>query len=193
MKGGAADAAAVSDVVKNTYGWNVMKPDVIDDELWNDIYDTYVADKNRLGVREHFKDVNPAAVQEMTAVMMETARKGMWHASPEQLRELAKLHTETVKETGAACSGFVCDNAKLRDFISSKVDGRTASEYNKEVAEVRAENASGAGDGMVMKREEMNPTETVTNHINGIIVGAVVLLLLIGLALLVRRRKKNIA
>lgn len=194
MKGGAADAAAVSDVVKNTYGWNVMKPDVIDDELWNDIYDTYVADKNRLGVREHFKDVNPAAVQEMTAVMMETARKGMWHASPVQLRELARLHTESVKEAGAACTGFVCDNAKLRDFISSKVDGQTASEYNKEVAEVRAENTAGANDGMVMKREEMNASQTATNHINGIIVAAVVAVALVALIILIRRRrKKNIA
>ena len=57
MKGGAGDASAIADVVRNTYGWNVMKPDAIDDELWDDIYDTYVADKNHLGVKEHFADV----------------------------------------------------------------------------------------------------------------------------------------
>ena len=116
----------------------------------------------------------------------------MWHASPEQLRELAKLHTETVKEAGAACTGFVCDNAKLRDFISSKVDKSTASEYKKEVADVRAENVA-SDDGMVMKRQEMNPAETVTNHINGIIVAAVVAVVLVALIILIRRRKKNIA
>ena len=54
MKGGAGDASAMADVIRNTYGWNVMKPDVIDDELWNDIYDTYVRDKNGLGMEKYF-------------------------------------------------------------------------------------------------------------------------------------------
>ena len=26
MKGGAGDASAMADVIRNTYGWNVMKP-----------------------------------------------------------------------------------------------------------------------------------------------------------------------
>lgn len=51
MKGGAGDASGIAAVVRNTYGWNVMKPDVIDNELWNDIYDTYIADKNNLGTK----------------------------------------------------------------------------------------------------------------------------------------------
>ena len=187
MKGGAGDASALTDVIRNTYGWNVMKPEAIDDELWNDIYDTYIDDKNKLGVKEYFKDVNPAAMQEMTAVMLETVRKGMWDASPEQVSKLAELHTEMVKEYGAACSGFVCDNAKLRDFISSKAP-RQAAEYNKEVARVRAENIS-SDDGMVMKRDELNKTETETNHVSGIIVAVVVLVAIIGLGVLIRRRK----
>lgn len=187
MKGGAGDASALTDVIRNTYGWNVMKPEVIDDELWNDIYDTYIDDKNKLGVKEYFKDVNPAAMQKMTAVMLETVRKGMWDASPEQVSKLAELHTEMVKEYGAACSGFVCDNDKLRDFISSKAP-RQAAEYNKEVARVRAENIS-SDDGMVMKRDELNKTETETNHVSGIIVAAVVLVAIIGLGVLIRRRK----
>ena len=51
MKGGSGDAATIAQTVTNTYGWNVMKPDAIDDELWDGIYDTYVADKNNLGVK----------------------------------------------------------------------------------------------------------------------------------------------
>ena len=65
MKGGAGDASAIADVIRNTYGWNVMKPQAIDNELWDDIYDTYVADKNNLGVKDYFKSVNPAAIQEI--------------------------------------------------------------------------------------------------------------------------------
>ena len=191
MKGGAGDASAIADVVRNTYGWNVMKPDAIDDELWDDIYDTYVADKNHLGVKEHFADVNPAAIQEMTAVMLETVRKGMWDASPEQVAAMAELHTETVNKYGAACSGFVCDNAKLRDFIASKVSGHAAAQYNDKVASVRAEKTGADNDGMVMKREEVNSTDTEVNRINGILVGAGVIVAIAVFVAVIRRRRKN--
>ncbi len=190
MKGGAGDAAAIAEVVTNTYGWNVMKPDAIDDELWNDIYDTYVADRLNLGVREFFRDKNPAAIEELTAVMLETARKGMWKATPEQVAALAELHTETVNEFGAACSEFVCDNAKLRQFIASKASPKQAASYNKAVSDVRAEKVS-SDDGMVMKRDEMNKTETSINRINGVIVAVAVLAAVAGLILLIRRRRKN--
>lgn len=190
MKGGAGDASGIADVIRNTYGWNVMKPQAIDDELWNDIYDTYIADKNNLGIKDYFKSKNPAAIQEMTAVMLETVRKGMWKASPEQVKALAELHTEIVNEYGAACSGFVCDNAKLRDFIASKAPQKAAADYKSAVAQVRAENVS-SDDGMVMKRDELNQTQTETNHISGIIVAAVVLIAVVGLVVLIRRRRKN--
>ncbi len=127
----------------------------------------------------------------MTAVMLETVRKGMWDATPEQIAEIAELHTETVNEFGAACSGFVCDNAKLREFISSKVSKQAAGEYNKAVGKARAENLS-ADDGMVMKKDELNRTETSVNRVNGIIVVIVVLAVLVGLVVLIRRRRNNI-
>lgn len=190
MKGGAGDAANIAEVITNTYGWNVMKPQAIDKELWDGIYDTYIADKHNLGTKEYFKDKNPAALQEMTAVMLETVRKGLWNATPEQVSAMANLHAEVIKEYGAACTGFVCDNPKLRDFISDKADPAVASEYNKAVAKARAEEISD-NDGTVMKKESLDQTATTTNHINGIVVAAVVVIAVIGLLFLIRRRRNN--
>lgn len=96
MKGGASAASEVAQTVTNTYGWNVMKPAAIDKELWDNIYDVYVKDEYKLNVKDFFEKQNPAALQEVTAVMMETARKGYWKASPEQLSNIAKLHTDLV-------------------------------------------------------------------------------------------------
>ncbi len=104
---------------------------------------------------------------------------------------LAELHTEMVDEFGAACSGFVCDNAKLREFIASKVSPSVAGKYNSAVAEVRAETVSADNDGMVMKHEELNDSQRTTNRINGIIVACVVVAALAGLVILIRRRRKN--
>ena len=178
-------------MIRNTYGWNVMKPEAIDDELWNGIYDTYVADENNLGMKKYFGDKNPAALQEVTAVMLETVRKGMWDASPEQVARLAELHTEMVNKYGAACSGFVCDNARLREFIASKAPREAAAKYNQAVAAVRAENIASDNDGMVMKREELNKTDSKTNRVNGAIVALAVILALGGFIVLIRRRKRK--
>ena len=77
MKGGASAASEVAQTVTNTYGWNVMKPAAIDKELWDNIYDVYVKDEYKLNVKDFFEKQNPAALQEVTAVMMETARKAI--------------------------------------------------------------------------------------------------------------------
>lgn len=191
MKGGTGDASGFADIIRNTYGWNVMKPDVIDNELWNDIYDTYINDKFNLGTKEYFTSRNPAAIEEITAVMLETARKGMWDASPEQIKTLAELHTEIVNEHQPSCSGFVCDNAKLRDFISSNVSKEYASQYNLDIGAVRAENIGGGQDGMVMQKEELNGIDEITSKINGIIVGGIVIVAVALMIFSIRRRKKQ--
>ena len=113
MKGGASAASEVAQTVTNTYGWNVMKPAAIDKELWDNIYDVYVKDEYKLNVKDFFEKQNPAALQEVTAVMMETARKGYWKASPEQLSNIAKLHTDLVRQFGPSGSGFTGDNTKI--------------------------------------------------------------------------------
>ena len=81
MKGGEGAAAGLEEMVKNTFGWEVMKPEAIDNEMWDEIFDTYVKDKHNLGMREYFERVNPAALQGISAIMLESARKGMWKAS----------------------------------------------------------------------------------------------------------------
>ena len=58
-----------------------MKLAAIDKEMWDEIYNVYVKDKFELGVQKYFETQNPAALEEITAVMMETIRKGMWQAT----------------------------------------------------------------------------------------------------------------
>lgn len=191
MKGGAGDMSAMADVVRNTYGWNVMKPEAIDNELWDGIYDMYVADKHGLGIKEHLKDVNPAAIEEMTAVMLETVRKGMWNATPEQVEAMAKLHTEIVNEYKPSCSGFVCDNAKLRDFIASNVSKENAAAYRNDISEIRSERIASADDGMVMKRDELQSVQSETNRVNGLVVAVIVVAVLLCAVVIIRRRHRR--
>lgn len=193
MKGGASSASTFAEIVTNTYGWNVMKPKAIDKEMWDEIYNVYVKDKYHLGTKEFFDKQNPAALMEMTAVMMESARKGMWKATPQQLKDIAKLHTETVNKYKPSCSGFVCDNAKLRNYIASKTDAASAKEYQQNVEQIRdAEAAKNSSDkGMVMKKETLSEdAQKTTTVVSGIVVGVIVIVAFVVLAVYLRRRRK---
>lgn len=193
MKGGASSASTFAEIVTNTYGWNVMKPKAIDKEMWDEIYNVYVKDKYHLGTKEFFDKQNPAALMEMTAVMMESARKGMWKATPQQLKDIAKLHTETVNKYKPSCSGFVCDNAKLRNYIASKTDAASAKEYQQNVEQIRdAEAAKNSSDkGMVMKKETLSEdAQKTTTVVSGIVVGVIVIVAFVVLAIYLRRRRK---
>ena len=193
MKGEASSAGVFAETVRNTYAWNVMKPSAIDDELWDEIFDVYVKDKYDLKVDEFFREQNPATLEEITAVMMETIRKGMWKATPEQIAELARVHTETVNKYGAACSGFVCDNAKLKDFIASKADASAAAQYKQKIAEAREANlADKDAKSVVLEKDKQNAVDETADstgrHV--ILIAAIALVVAIAAFLIIRRRRK---
>lgn len=195
MKGEASSAAGFAEIVTNTYGWNVMKPTAIDKELWDDIYNVYVKDEYNLGVQEYFEQQNPAALQEVTAVMMETARKGMWKASPEQLKEIAQLHTDLVTKYGPSSTGFTGNNAKLQQFIAAKVAPQQATAYNQQMKQMKQEAAQGNdAKGMVLKKQssDLAPgAKEEKSALNGTIIVSVVLVLFIVLLLILRKKRQK--
>ncbi len=193
MKGEASAAGSFAEIIRNTYGWNVMKPKAIDKEMWDEIYNVYVKDKFDLGVQDYFEKYNPAALQEITAVMMETARKGMWKASEQQLADIAKLHTELVKKYNPGCSGFVCDNAKLREFISKNTDPESAKVYMDKIQEVREKVAESDDKSMVMKKEEVANAQAdeQTNTLSNTLVAVAVAIVIVVLIFVIRRKRKQ--
>ena len=192
MKGGASSAGGFAEVVENTYGWNVMKPKAIDKELWDEIYQVYVKDKYNLGTQAFFEQKNPAALQQITAVMLETVRKGMWKATPQQVADIAKLHVELVKKYKPSGSAFVTDNAKLRNFIASKVEAKQGKEYQQQIDKMRNA-AANADKGTVMKREDMSQQVEKRAPLlsNGLLVGGAVVLLVALLVFVVRKRRNT--
>lgn len=192
MKGGASSAGGFAEVVENTYGWNVMKPKAIDKELWDEIYQVYVKDKYNLGTQAFFEQKNPAALQQITAVMLETVRKGMWKATPQQVADIAKLHVDLVKKYKPSGSAFVTDNAKLRNFIASKVEAKQGKEYQQQIDKMRNA-AANADKGTVMKREDMSQQVEKRAPLlsKGLLVGGAVLLLVALLVFVVRKRRNT--
>lgn len=165
LKGEASAMAHFAETFRNTYGWNAMKPSAIDQHIWNKYYAVYVKDELGLGIEKAFAQKNPYALQEMTAVMMESARKGMWKASENQLKNVAELHAKLLTEHNAGCSGFICDNGKLRVFMASKMDPSSAKQYNKRIDAARQIqlNQAQSENNVVLKKEEQNK-QTNSTH-----------------------------
>jgi len=194
LAGGASSVANITEVVTNTYGWNVMKPEVIDKELWDNLYDMYIRDVHGLGVTQAFEGKSPAALEELTAVMLETARKGMWQASAEQLSTLATRHTELVAKYGPSGGGMTMENHKLRDFIAQNVSPETAKQYKGSMQHLDQGSDANAStqDGVVMKRETVSDsTGSVTKSFSGlyVVAGVAVLFVILLIILRVKRRR----
>jgi cobaltochelatase CobN len=131
---GPSAAAGLTENVRNLYGWNVMQPAAVSQALWDETFAVYIDDKHGLDLQAYFEDINPAALQDMTAIMLETIRKGMWTPSDEVVQRLAELHAELVARHGAGCSYETCGNAKLHEFLATALSA-PGSEAAPEIAE----------------------------------------------------------
>lgn len=189
MKGGEGTAQMFGEIFRNIFGWHVTRSSAMDKELFNDLYRMYIQDKNKLGIHDYFLRVNPAAFQAMTAVMLESARKGYWKASDEQLQTTAALHAQITHEKGAACTEFVCDNDKLQSFVADHLDNNEKQAYNRDMQTVHETSATDGKD-VVLKEHKLTPEQEVhRNKVNGLIAGALVLIAFIGLVAWLKRKK----
>ncbi|WP_432797783.1 cobaltochelatase subunit CobN [Poriferisphaera sp. WC338] len=196
---GATAAESFAETFRNTYGWDVMQPTMIDEEIWNKYEEVYVQDKHHLQIQEFFQEKNPYALQEMTAIMLETVRKGYWNPDDAAIERIIDLHTQLIEEFGAGCSGFVCDNAKLREMISQKLDDGAREDYLGNLEQVLvAANKQEAAEGITLEAQDPEqPTpEVLAEQDDGssqwtvvsVVVGVFVVIILIAL----RKRKQQV-
>jgi cobaltochelatase CobN len=154
MTGGSSNAETFAETFRNTFGWNVMKSDIIDNELWNQLQSVYVKDRLKLGTVQFFKHKNPYALEEMTGVLMEAHRKGLWKATGEQLKATAALHADLAKTHGAGCSGFVCGNMALQKEMTKYLNAGEKQSYTQAItAALKEDNKGKGGQQMVLKKE----------------------------------------
>ena len=189
MKGGEGSAQMFGEVFRNIFGWSATRSSVLDKELFDDLYKTYILDENGLGIHEFLCRENPAAFQAMTAVMLESARKGYWKASEEQLKTTAELHAATTAAYGAACTEFVCGNIKLEKFVSGLLDKSAKTAFEKTMSAMRSASASD-GEEVILKEKRLKSAEGKSNFAAYAgTVGIVLTALLIILLLIIRRRR----
>ena len=157
---GAGAAASTAKTVRNLYGWNVAQPETIDASVWEETTAVFVDDARGLGIREWFETQNPAALQDMTAVMLETVRKGYWDAAPETVEKIAKLHAELVAKHGASGSYETTGNKKLIEFIGTLPLGEAGDAYRAEIERATTPPQAPQIQGLALKEITENVEKT---------------------------------
>ena len=129
----------------------------------------------------------------MTSVMLETARKGMWKTSEENLKRLSDLHVNLIDEFQTSCSGFVCNNSKLQDFISQKVTPEQQEQYRKNIEKTTQSNTVQTKKTTKLKKEEITLTkikEIVRSNMEAVMSLGMIILLFAGAVFAGTRKRR---
>ncbi|MFC6631968.1 cobaltochelatase subunit CobN [Microbulbifer taiwanensis] len=118
QESGYAGATAILDRVNNMWGWEVMTPEAIRDDQWQEMFEVYVDDKYQMAMREFFEEHNAEALAQMLERMLEAVRKGYWEADAETLKKMVETYAELAQEFDVAT-----DNEKFKDFVSEQALG----------------------------------------------------------------------
>ncbi len=118
QESGYAGATAILDRVNNMWGWEVMTPETIRDDQWQEMFEVYVEDKYQMDMREFFEEHNAEALAQMLERMLEAVRKGYWPADAETLKKMVETYIELANQHDIAT-----DNEKFTDFIGEQALG----------------------------------------------------------------------
>jgi cobaltochelatase CobN len=116
--------------------WDTTIPDLITEDMWDDVYKIYFVDQHDVGITEHLKNTNPYAYQSMVLNLIESARRGDWNPDKDVLEQLAKEYAESVVENGPTCCHHTCGNVLLNKYVEglASVPG-----FHEAMAEVTGE------------------------------------------------------
>lgn len=115
---GYSGTLGVLDVVNNFWGWQVVDPDAVRDDQWQEFVDVYVNDKLELGVNEWFEQHNPQAMAQIIERMLEAVRKEYWQADASTVQQLVQRYEELRQQYPVVSS-----NEKFNAFLDAKLSG----------------------------------------------------------------------
>ncbi|WP_321779551.1 cobaltochelatase subunit CobN [Sulfurimonas sp.] len=112
---GYSGATRVLDVVNNFWGWQVVYPDGVRSDQWQEFVEIYYDDKYDMNMDEWFEKTNPTARAQMAEVMLEAVRKGYFQTDAKTIKKLV----ETLEEISKKHNHKTLNN-KLKDFIKAQ-------------------------------------------------------------------------
>lgn len=125
---GYAGARFIMKATEHLWGWQVTVPEAVDDAKWQEMYETYVADRNNLGVKDKFRESKALlAYQAMVDRMLVAINKEYWQADPQVKAHLEQVNREVIAEVGVACNADTCSSSEITAMAKAQ-DARAMAE-----------------------------------------------------------------
>ncbi len=118
QKEGYSGAVTMSSSLTNFWGWQVVDPNVVRNDQWQEFYEVYVEDKLNLNMDDWFEQVNPKSQAQMLERMLEATRKGYWPADDTVVQKMIERYQDL-----ATKYDLLLDNDKLREYITQSGAG----------------------------------------------------------------------
>ena len=115
---GYAGATAILDRMNNMWGWEVMTPEAVRDDQWQEFFEVYVEDKYQMDMREFFEQHNAESLAQIIERMLEAVRKGYWQADEQTIKKMVETYTEIASEFDV-----VTDNEKFNEYMDTNATG----------------------------------------------------------------------
>ncbi|QOL27191.1 cobaltochelatase subunit CobN [Thalassotalea sp. LPB0316] len=115
---GYAGATAILDRMNNMWGWEVMTPEAIRDDQWQEFFEVYVEDKYQMDMREFFEQANPESLAQILERMLEAVRKGYWQADEQTVQKMVETYTEIAAQFDVASQ-----NEKFNQYMDATAAG----------------------------------------------------------------------
>ena len=92
--------------MENLWGWQVTRPDLIQDWAWDEVKKVYFDDAHHLGLPAFLRQGNNAHVKaQMLSLFMVAAQKGVWHPDQATIQQLGTELAQLVAKNGLPGSG----------------------------------------------------------------------------------------
>jgi len=155
-----------------------------------------VDDKLNLNMRDFFEKNNPAALQEMTGIMLEAVRKDFWKADAQTVKQLAAVHAELMKKFDLPPAR----NEKLREMIRKNLqDPELRKAYEQQIAKMQARQQAEAEvrkkadevSGRKMKEQTVEPLPSSMGEKRSALIIIALIVFFAVLAVFLGNRKKR--
>ncbi|WP_158971987.1 cobaltochelatase subunit CobN [Paraglaciecola sp. L3A3] len=98
QKEGYSGAVTMAGNLNNFWGWQVVDPNVVRNDQWDEFVDIYINDELEIGLDDWFKEVNPGALAQMMERMLEAERKDYWDTDEQRLKSIVEKYIEMVEK-----------------------------------------------------------------------------------------------
>nr|WP_050996230.1 cobaltochelatase subunit CobN [Catenovulum agarivorans] len=146
QKEGYSGAVTMASSLSNFFGWQVMDPNLVRDDQWDEFYQVYVKDKLDVDINEWFEKTNPKSQANMIERMLEASRKEYWQADAQTLKDLIERYQYLVNQYN-----LVVENEKLREYAEQQATG-FGLELKLPVAEAPALDVSAAANAQATEQ-----------------------------------------